>query len=109
MPKGKVLIIEGAPGSLPAMGAVIGFKDEAKKYPGLDIVASLTRTGIATRRPILRPTFSTRYPDLGAIFCASDEMAVAAAEAARAAGKPNIITVGIDAMPMLLRPSKPGA
>jgi len=109
MPKGKVLIIEGSPGSLPAIGRRDGFKDEAaKKHPGLDIVASLNANWDRSKAADIATDVLTRHPDLGAIYCASDEMAVAAAEAARAAGKNGIITVGIDAMPDALKAIKAG-
>jgi D-allose transport system substrate-binding protein len=109
MLKGKVLIIEGAPGSLPAIGRRDGFKDEiAKKHPDLEIVASLNANWDRNKAADIATDVLTRFPDLGAIYCASDEMAVAAAEAARAVGKPNIITVGIDAMPDALRAIKAG-
>lgn len=107
MPNGKVLIIEGSPGSLPAIGRRDGFKDEAAKaHKGLQIVASLNANWDRNKAADIATDVLTRYPDLGAIYCASDEMAVAASEAARAAGKPNIITVGIDAMPDALKAIK---
>jgi D-allose transport system substrate-binding protein len=109
MPKGKVLIIEGSPGSLPAIGRRDGFKEEAaKSHKDIEIVASLNANWDRNKAADIATDVLTRYPDLGAIYCASDEMAVAASEAARAAGKPNVMTVGIDAMPDALKAIKAG-
>jgi ABC-type sugar transport system substrate-binding protein len=109
MPKGKVLIIEGSPGSLPAIGRRDGFKEEAPKVDkDLDIVASLNANWDRSKAADIATDTITRFPDLGAIYCASDEMCVAAAEAARAAGKNDVITVGVDAMPDAIKAIKAG-
>ncbi len=97
---GKVLVIEGASGSLPAIGRRDGFKETlAKIAPGLEIVASLDAGWQREKAATIAADTLTRYPDLAVIYAAADEMAVAAAEAARAAGRTDVITVGVDAMP----------
>jgi len=68
--KGPVLVIEGLSGNITGEKRARGFAEELKKQaPGLNIVAS---------------------------FCANDDMALGAVEAARSAGKDKIIVIGVD-------------
>jgi D-allose transport system substrate-binding protein len=109
MPNGKVLLIEGLPGALPSIGRRDGFKEEmAKAHPDIQIVASLNADWDANKAANITTDILTRYPDLGAIYCVSDQMALGAAEAARAAGKSDLITVGTDGMPDIIKAIKEG-
>ncbi|MDE3177777.1 MAG: substrate-binding domain-containing protein [Pseudomonadota bacterium] len=95
--KGPVLVIEGLSGNITGQKRARGFANEIKKAaPGLAIVASLP--GDWDRQKAANITNDTlqRHPDLVAIFCANDGMALGAVEAARAAGKDKLIVVGVD-------------
>ena len=95
--KGPVLVIEGLSGNITGQKRARGFANEIKKAaPGLTIVASLP--GDWDRQKAANITNDTvqRNPDLVAIFCANDGMALGAVEAARAAGKDKLIVVGVD-------------
>jgi ABC-type sugar transport system substrate-binding protein len=95
--KGPVLVIEGLSGNITGQKRARGFSEElAKAAPGLKIVASLP--GDWDRQKAANITNDTlqRNPDLVAIFCANDGMALGAVEAARAAGKDKVIVVGVD-------------
>ena len=95
--KGPVLVIEGLSGNVTGQKRARGFANELKKVaPGLTIVASLP--GDWDRQKAANITNDTlqRSPDLVAIFCANDGMALGAVEAARAAGKDKVIVVGVD-------------
>ena len=95
--KGAVLVIEGLSGNITGQRRAHGFADELKKAaPGLTIVASLP--GDWDRQKAANITNDTlqRNPDLLAIFCANDGMALGAVEAARASGKDKVIVVGVD-------------
>ncbi len=95
--KGSVLVIEGLSGNITGQKRARGFANQLKKAaPGLNIVASLP--GDWDRQKAANITNDTlqRSPDLAAIFCANDGMALGAVEAARAAGKNKTIVVGVD-------------
>jgi D-allose transport system substrate-binding protein len=95
--KGPVLVIEGLSGNITGQKRARGFANELKTAaPGLAIVASLP--GDWDRQKAANITNDTlqRHPDLAAIFCANDGMALGAVEAARAAGKDKLIVVGVD-------------
>ena len=95
--KGPVLVIEGLSGNVTGQKRAHGFANELKKVaPGLTIVASLP--GDWDRQKAANITNDTlqRSPDLLAIFCANDGMALGAVEAARASGKDKVVVVGVD-------------
>lgn len=106
---GTVVVIEGSPGSLPAIGRRDGFEETlAKVAPNIKLVASLNAEWDRSKAATIAADSLTRTPDLSAFFAASDEMAVAAAEASRAAGRKDVITIGVDAMPDALQAIRAG-
>jgi D-allose transport system substrate-binding protein len=96
--KGPVLVIEGLAGNITGQKRAQGFKDElAKAAPDLKVVASLPGDWDGQKAANITNDTLTRNPDLVAIFCANDTMALGAVEAAYAAGKGQQITIiGVD-------------
>jgi ABC-type sugar transport system substrate-binding protein len=95
--KGPVLVIEGLSGNVTGQKRARGFANELKKAaPGLQIVASLPGDWDRQKAANIANDTLQRHPDLVAIFCANDGMALGAVEAARAAGKDKLIVVGVD-------------
>jgi D-allose transport system substrate-binding protein len=95
--KGPVLVIEGLSGNITGQKRARGFANELKKAaPGLAIVASLPGDWDRQKAANIANDILQRNPDLVAIFCANDGMALGAVEAARAAGKDKLIVVGVD-------------
>ena len=95
--KGPVLVIEGLSGNITGQKRARGFANELKKAaPGLAIVASLPGDWDRQKAANIANDTLQRHPDLVAIFCANDGMALGAVEAARAAGKDKLIVVGVD-------------
>jgi D-allose transport system substrate-binding protein len=95
--KGPVLVIEGLSGNITGEKRARGFAAELKKTaPGLDIVASLPGDWDSLKAANITNDTLQRSPDLVAIFCANDDMALGAVEAARATGKDKIIVIGVD-------------
>ncbi|HLH49096.1 MAG TPA: substrate-binding domain-containing protein [Roseiarcus sp.] len=95
--KGPVLVIEGLSGNITGQKRARGFANELKKAaPGLTIVASLPGDWDRQKAANIANDTLQRNPDLVAIFCANDGMALGAVEAARAAGKDKVIVVGVD-------------
>ena len=99
---GKVLILEGLPGSQPSRLRVQGFNETLPE--GLEVIAGPAawhfgwdpadwdrlKAGDITGRIL------AAHPDLTAIFAANDTMALGAVEALRAAGHENVIVIGVD-------------
>jgi D-allose transport system substrate-binding protein len=95
--KGPVLVIEGLSGNITGEKRAHGFAEELKKQaPGLAIVASLPGDWDSLKAANITNDTLQRTPGLVAIFCANDDMALGAVEAARAAGKDKLIVIGVD-------------
>ncbi len=107
--KGKVLLLEGAPGTLTAIDRAAGFKEELLKVaPGLKIVASLTGNWERDKAANVTNDVLTANPDLVAIFASNDQMGLGAVEAARAAGRSDLIIVSVDGIPDAVAAIKEG-
>jgi ABC-type sugar transport system substrate-binding protein len=95
--KGPVLVIEGLSGNITGEKRAHGFAEELKKQaPGLNIVASLPGDWDSLKAANITNDTLQRTPDLVAIFCANDDMALGSVEAARAASKDKLIVIGVD-------------
>ena len=95
--KGPVLVIEGLSGNITGEKRARGFAAELKKEaPGLNVVGSLPGDWDSLKAANITNDTLQRTPDLVAIFCANDDMALGAVEAARAAGKDKLIVIGVD-------------
>jgi D-allose transport system substrate-binding protein len=96
--KGAVLVIEGLSGNITGQKRAEGFKSElTRKAPGLTVVASLPGDWDRQKAANIANDIMTRNPDLVAIFCANDTMALGAVESVFAAGKGGrIVIIGVD-------------
>jgi ABC-type sugar transport system substrate-binding protein len=107
--KGPVLVIEGLSGNATGQKRAVGFADELKKHaPGLNIVASLPGDWDTLKAANIANDTLERNPDLVAIFCANDDMALGAVEAARAAGKEKVVVIGVDGTQSALKSIRAG-
>jgi ABC-type sugar transport system substrate-binding protein len=107
--KGPVLVIEGWSGNVTGAKRAHGFAEELKKQaPGLTIVASLPGDWDSLKAANIANDTLERHPDLVAIFCANDDMALGAVEAARAAGKHKVVVIGVDGTQSALKSIKAG-
>jgi ABC-type sugar transport system substrate-binding protein len=107
--KGPVLVIEGWSGSITGQKRTRGFAEELKKQaPGLTIVASLPGDWDSLKAADIANDALERNPDLVAIFCANDDMALGAVEAARAKGKDKVVVIGVDGTQSALKSIKAG-
>ncbi|HTU03846.1 MAG TPA: sugar ABC transporter substrate-binding protein [Candidatus Sulfotelmatobacter sp.] len=85
--KGKIAVLEGAPGSQVNDLRLQGFREAMKKAEGVRVVSSLAAnwrrdTGMNVMNDIL-----TAQPDIQAVMALNDEMALGAMEAIKARGK----------------------
>ncbi len=106
---GPVLVIEGLSGDVTSQKRALGFVAELKKQaPGLDVVASLPGDWDSLKAADIANDTLQRNPDLSAIFCANDDMALGAVEAARSAGKDKVIVIGVDGIQSALKSIRAG-
>jgi D-allose transport system substrate-binding protein len=96
--KGPVLVIEGLSGNITGEKRAKGFADKLKELaPGLEIVASQPGDWDRGKAASIATDTLTAHPDLVAIFCANDGMALGAVESVFAAGKGEQVTIiGVD-------------
>jgi inositol transport system substrate-binding protein len=72
----------------------------ADKYPGINVLAKETGNWQRDQGMVLTENWLTAYgSDLKGILANNDEMALGAVEALRAAGREDIIVMGVDAIP----------
>jgi len=95
-PGGEVIIIEGAPNAFNAIQRKLGF-DDAMKVAGMRIVSSQSAYWETDKANQVVSALVTEHPNLKAILCANDSMALGAVAALRAAGKlDSVLVVGFD-------------
>ncbi len=92
----KVVIIEGAPNAYNGIQRKLGFED-AMKAGGMNIVSSQSGYWEMDKANQLVSALVTEHPDLKAVLCANDSMALGAVSAIKAAGKTDsILVIGFD-------------
>jgi ribose transport system substrate-binding protein len=92
----KVAIIEGVPTAFNAIQRKLGFED-SMKVAGAQIVSSQSGSWETAKANQVASALITEYPDLKAILCANDSMALGAVAALKEAGKADQIhVVGFD-------------
>lgn len=93
---GPVLVLEGLPGNPVGAARGQGFRDQAEQIaPGLELT-TLNGDWDRTKSANIANDMLQRNPDLKAVFAANDTMALGAVEALLAAGRDDIIVIGVD-------------
>ena len=94
--KGDVAVVIGMAKAFAARERTAGFEDWIKdNNSGLNIVAEQNADWDRTKAKDLAATWLTQYPDLKAIFCNNDDMALGVVEAVEEAGTDTLV-VGVD-------------
>jgi ribose transport system substrate-binding protein len=93
--KGKVVELQGVPGTSAARDRGEGFNKSIKEAPGITVVASQTADFDRTKGLNVMENILQAQPKIDAVFAHNDEMALGAIKAIQAA-KRNIIVVGFD-------------
>jgi ribose transport system substrate-binding protein len=105
----KVVIIEGSPNEINGIQRKLGFED-AMKAAGMNVVSSQSGYWETDKANQVAAALANEHPDLKAVLCANDSMALGAVAALRAAGKlDKVLVVGFDniaAMRQLLKEGK---
>ncbi len=92
----KVAILEGAPNAFNAVERKRGFQ-EAMDAAGIEVVASQSANWETSKANQVAAALLTEIPDLAAILCANDSMALGAVAALKAVGKTgDVAVVGYD-------------
>ena len=95
---GKILELQGNPGSTPARERKSGFVQELTSYPDLQIVGSAIGNWTYDDAFTRIDSLYDKHPDVDIVYAHNDRMAIAASDAARKRGlHPRII--GVDAAP----------
>ena len=91
-----VAILEGAPNAFNGIQRKLGF-DDAIRSAGLRLVSSQTANWEAAIANQVAAAIVSEHPDLKAILCANDSMALGAVAAVRAAGREGrVLVAGFD-------------
>ena len=98
--KGKVIHIDGVPAAITAQNRKKGFQRALAEFKGIELLES--QPGNYRRLPAVQvfENLMQRFPQIDAVVCANDDMAVGIAEALIAAGRGGKTKVtGIDGIP----------
>jgi ABC-type sugar transport system substrate-binding protein len=96
-PDPKILIIEGAPGSVPGEKRADGFRDGIKELlPSAVTVASISANWDRLKAMSLTADTLQRQPDLDVIYAVNDVMALGVVEAVHDANAANVRVIGVD-------------
>jgi ribose transport system substrate-binding protein len=94
-PRAKVAILEGAPGAENAIARKSGFEDAARSA-GLVVVASQSASWETGKANQIATALLREIPDLAALLCANDSMALGAVAAVKEAGRRDVLVAGFD-------------
>ncbi len=95
--EGKVAIIEGVSGTFTSIQRVNGFNEQIANYPNIEVVASVPADYEVEKGMNVATDILTQNPDVAALYCCNDNMALGAVEALRQAGKlGEVIVIGVD-------------
>ena len=101
-----IAIVEGAPNAFNGIQRKLGFEDSARTA-GLRIVRSQTGQWEAARANQVVSAIVSEHPEVKAVLCANDSMALGAVAALKAAGRAGLVLVGgfdnISAVQQLVR------
>ena len=92
----KVAIIEGIPTAFNAQQRTLGFKD-AMSAAGMNIVSLQSGQWEIDKANTIASSLLTEHPDLKALLCGNDSMAIGAISAVKSAGKTGqVLVIGFD-------------
>ncbi|MBW1768563.1 MAG: sugar ABC transporter substrate-binding protein, partial [Deltaproteobacteria bacterium] len=96
--KGKVALISGPVSNLVHKERSEGFLEEMKNFENISLVSRLsTKRCTSWEAVLLVDSLLSEHPDLAALFCTNDSMAIGASSAIGPHKKSDIVIVGYDA------------
>jgi ribose transport system substrate-binding protein len=107
--KGKVVILNGVPGSIVGQDRVKGFNMALKDNPGIELLTAQPANFARLMAVQVMENLLQRFPKIDLVITANDEMGLGAVEAIDAAGRLKDIKVtGWDALPPAIESIKRG-
>ncbi len=94
---GKVVELEGVPGTSAANDRGKGFNEGIQSTTGITVIAKQPADFDRAKGMKVMENILQGNPEIQAVFAHNDEMALGALEAIKAANRTNIIVVGFDA------------
>jgi ribose transport system substrate-binding protein len=94
-PGDPVAMVEGIPTAFNGQQRKLGFED-AIKEAGLNLVTSQSGSWEMAKANQVVSAMITEHPDLKAILCANDSMALGAVAALKAANRSDVLVIGYD-------------
>lgn len=91
--EGKIFIIEGSTGAQTSIDRVKGFEKALAEYPNIEVVAQQSANYSRADALNVVQNLLQAHPEVNAILCCNDEMALGTAEAIDAAGLTGSIMV----------------
>lgn len=95
--KGKLVELEGIPGTSAANDRGKGFNEAVKAAAGLSVIAKQPADFDRAKGMKVMENILQANPEINAVFAHNDEMALGAMEAVKAAKRDNVLIVGFDA------------
>lgn len=97
---GNILALQGMLGVTSATKRFEGLQDILGENTGVTLLAEQTANWSASEAMDIVETWLTKYPDVDAIWCANDDMAIGAIQALEAAGLAGkVLVCGADGIP----------
>ena len=95
--KGNVVVLEGIPGAASSEDRKKGAAEVFPKYSGIKIVSQQTAEYDRAKALHVMENILQAQPDIDAVYCFNDEMAMGALSAVKAAKRKGIMITGMDA------------
>jgi ribose transport system substrate-binding protein len=105
--KGDVMIMEGVPGAVTSRDRVRGFRDAAREYPGIRIVAARVGDFQETTARKVMTDFLAEKIRIDGVLSANDVMSLGILAVLEAAGL-NVPVIGVNALPEAIVSIKAG-
>lgn len=106
--RGKIVILQGQPGTSAARERAQGFAQGLKQYPGIEVVAQQPADFDRTKALDVTSNLLQAHPDLQGVIAANDEMALGAIKALGSKAGRTVPVVGFDGTPDGLKAVKDG-
>jgi ABC-type sugar transport system substrate-binding protein len=97
--KGKIVVLEGTPGTSAANDREKGFTEGLSQFPGITVVAQQTANFDRTDGLNVTANLYQAHPDINGLFAANDEMALGAVKALGAKAGHQIKVAAFDGTP----------
>ncbi|MFE7132637.1 substrate-binding domain-containing protein [Streptomyces sp. NPDC057638] len=106
--RGRIVVLQGTPGTSASRERGRGFAEGLKAYPGIRVVASQPAGFDRTRGLDVMTNLLQSHPGVNGVFAENDEMALGAAKALGARAGSSVAVVGFDGTPDALTAVRAG-